>query len=134
MNFVVTEKFWNLLFTINQVFFHHVLANVIKTIRIVCSRWNLAYRLFWICPIWWWFWLFVFWIENSLLDKFGSKRQNCLFEMKVRTYNTSQKIWEFFMFYHSVHWHLVNGAILLSHKIECARSLTSSQRNYNLGS
>ena len=60
-------------------------VNLVQKLKIISLSWNFVPRLIQICRIPWWCSLFLFSTGNTFLGKFGSKNQNCQFELKFRT-------------------------------------------------
>ena len=75
-------------------------ANLIQNIKIVSLSCDFVPRLIRVCRIQRWCSLFLFSTQNTFLDKFGPKIQDCLFKVKFGTLtNTNmQKNWMVFLF------------------------------------
>ena len=61
-------------------------------IEIVFLTWNFVRRLIRTCWIWMWCSNLLFWTINTILEKFGPKRQNCLIKKKLGDYHHWQNI------------------------------------------
>ena len=58
-------------------------VNLVQELKVISLSWNFIPRLIQMCRIPWWYSLFCF--GNAFSDKFGSKNQNCQFELKFCT-------------------------------------------------
>ena len=70
------------LFSTGNTFFW---VNLVQKLKIVSLSSNFVSRLIKIYTFPWWCSLFLFSTGNTFLGKFGSKNQNCQFELKFRT-------------------------------------------------
>ena len=66
-----------------RAFFYPFWANMVQRTKIACLRWNLVYRLIWICLIRWCCSLFCF--RSSHFGQISSKKQNGLFKLNFDT-------------------------------------------------
>ena len=67
-------------------------TNLVEKFKIVCSKWNMILRLFWICKIQWLYPFCVLDWKQPFFCKFGPINQNWQFELKFGTWtNTNMK-------------------------------------------
>ena len=59
-------------------------VNLVQKLKIISLSWNFVPKLIQVCRILWWCLLFLFSTGNNFSGKFGSKNQNCQFDLKFR--------------------------------------------------